>query len=153
MILYNWQVREDWFNWCKSLPEEELRAERIGGMGSILKNLIHVIDGELIWINYMLEKPRVYPEKNSISNLDDVIKFSNFTKKVTENFLLNLTEDYEKKKIQISAQGGTTYSFSYGKIIRHIISHEIHHIGQLSIWSRELKLKPISSDLIIRQYT
>lgn len=71
MFLYNWQVREDWFKWCKSLSLEELQAERIGGMGSILKNLIHVIDCELLWINYMLEEPHNYPEKNSLSNLDE----------------------------------------------------------------------------------
>lgn len=33
-----------------------------------------------------------------------------------------------------------------------MITHEVHHIGQLSIWARELQLKPISSDLIIRNY-
>lgn len=95
MFLYNWQVREDWFEWCKSLPVEELHAIRVGGMGSILKNLIHVIDCEQIWVNYMLEEPDSYPEKNSISNLDDVIKFSIYKKKISENFLQNLTGDYE----------------------------------------------------------
>ncbi|WP_226087875.1 DinB family protein [Mesobacillus sp. S13] len=152
MFLYNWQVREDWFNWCKSLSLEELQAERIGGMGSILKNLIHVIDCELLWINYMLEEPHDYPEKNSISNLDEVIRYSIFTKTITETFLRNLPNDYENKKIHRDGKGGTSFTFTYGKIIRHLITHEVHHIGQLSIWSRELELKPISSDLIVRQY-
>jgi uncharacterized damage-inducible protein DinB len=152
MFLYNWQVREDWFKWCKSLSLEELQAERIGGMGSILKNLIHVIDCELLWINYMLEEPHDYPEKNSISNLNEVIRYSIFTKTITETFLRNLPTDYENKKIHINGKGGISHSFTYGKIIRHLITHEVHHIGQLSIWSRELELKPISSDLIVRQY-
>jgi uncharacterized damage-inducible protein DinB len=155
MFLYNWQVRADWFEWCKSIPVEELQAERVGGMGSILKNLIHVIDAELLWINYMRKEPYFYPEKKSIANLDldDVIKFSIYTKKITENFLQNLTEDYENQKLQIHGKGGTIYTFTYGKIIRHVISHEIHHIGQLSIWSRKMDIKPISSDLIIRQFS
>lgn len=63
-----------------------------------------------------------------------------------------MTNDYENKEIHINGKGGTSYSFTYGKIIRHLITHEVHHIGQLSIWSRELELKPISSDLIVRQY-
>ncbi|MFE4524489.1 DinB family protein [Cytobacillus firmus] len=153
LFLYNWQVREEWFKWCESISVEELQAERIGGMGSILKNLIHVIDCELLWINYMLEEPHYYPEKDLIVNLEDVIRYSIFTKGVTEKFLLNLTMDYENKNIQIKDSKGKTYLFTYGKIIRHIITHEIHHIGQLSIWSRELEVKPISSDLIVRQYT
>jgi uncharacterized damage-inducible protein DinB len=150
MFLYNWQVREDWFAWCESISEDELQAERVGGMGSILKNLSHVIDCELIWMNYMLQEPLVYAGKDSISSLDDVIRFSNFMKENTENFLRNWTEDDEKRIVEITSRNGNTYSFTYGKIIRHMISHEIHHIGQLSIWSRELGLQPVSSDLIFR---
>ncbi|WP_430177977.1 DinB family protein [Peribacillus simplex] len=33
-----------WFKWCESLSAEELRAERVDGMESILKNLIHIVD-------------------------------------------------------------------------------------------------------------
>ncbi len=152
MFLYNWQVRADWFTWCESLSEEELQAERIGGMGSILKTLSHVIDCELIWVNNMLEKPVVYAEKDTISNLHDVIRYSNFMKEKTMNFLRDWTVDSENKIVEITSRNGNTYSFTYGKIIRHIISHEIHHIGQLSIWSREIGIKPVSSDLIFRSY-
>ncbi|WP_170169040.1 DinB family protein [Mesobacillus subterraneus] len=152
LFFYNWQVREEWLKWCKSIPTEELQAERVGGMGSILKNLIHVIDCELLWINYMLEEPYHYSEKDFIVNLEDVERYSLFTKNVTEHFLLNLPKDYEKKHIQISSKRGDTHFFTYGKIIRHIITHEIHHMGQLSIWSREVEVKPVSSDLIVRQY-
>ncbi|WP_026906814.1 DinB family protein [Paucisalibacillus globulus] len=153
MFLYNWQVREDWFKWCESLSVEELRVERIGGMGSILKNLVHIIDCELVWVNYMLKEPLVYAEKDSISCLEDVIKFSNFTKTITQYFLWKMSDDFEKRKVEINSRNGTTYLFTNGKIIRHMISHEIHHIGQLSIWAREMGLKPISSDLIIRVYS
>ncbi len=152
MFLYNWQVRADWFTWCESLSEEELQAERIGGMGSILKTLSHVIDCELIWVNNMLEKPVVYAEKDTTSNLHDVIRYSNFMKEKTMNFLRDWTVDSENKIVEITSRNGNTYSFTYGKIIRHIISHEIHHIGQLSIWSREIGIKPVSSDLIFRSY-
>lgn len=54
MFLYNWQVKEDWFKWSESLSKEDLRAEKVGVMGSIIKNLIHIIDYELIWVNHML---------------------------------------------------------------------------------------------------
>ncbi len=32
--------------------------------------------------------------------------------------------------------------------MRHLIAHEIHHIGQLSIWSREMGIEPVSASLI-----
>jgi len=41
-------------------------------------------------------------------------------------------------------------SFTKGEIIHHIIVHEIHHIGQLSIWAREIGMKPVSVNFIDR---
>ncbi|MFD1030165.1 hypothetical protein [Metaplanococcus flavidus] len=28
---YNWQVREEWYQWCEGIPEEELLKKRTGG--------------------------------------------------------------------------------------------------------------------------
>ena len=47
---YNWQVREEWFTWCEDVPEEELLNNRVGGVGSILYTLFHIIDVEYSWI-------------------------------------------------------------------------------------------------------
>ena len=30
LFSYNWQVRDEWFDWCKQLSEEELFKERVG---------------------------------------------------------------------------------------------------------------------------
>lgn len=54
--------------------------------------------------------------------------------------------------ISMRSKSGNSFSFTYERIIRHIITHEIHHIGQLSVWLREIGLKPVSSDLLIRDY-
>lgn len=41
---YNWQVRDEWFEWCNHLTTEELLKNRIGGVESILYTLFHIID-------------------------------------------------------------------------------------------------------------
>ncbi len=41
---YNWQVRDEWLEWCRQLTQEELLGDRIGGVGSILKTLFHIVD-------------------------------------------------------------------------------------------------------------
>lgn len=41
-------------------------------------------------------------------------------------------------------------SYTCGEVMRHVIAHEIHHIGQLSIWAREMDLKPVSANYIGR---
>ena len=153
MFLYNWQVREDWFNWSRNIPIEELTKKRIGGMGSILHNLFHVIDCEQIWINQMHGTPVIMKNINDITNLNEVLEFSNSTRLTTQRFIQSWTPDLENKVFEMKRRNGDISTFTYGKIMRHIISHEIHHIGQLSVWSRELDLKPVSSDLLFREYS
>ena len=150
MFLYNWQVRDDWFNWCETLSLEELRKKRVGGMGSFLYNLFHVIDCEQIWVNQMQGTPVIIKDINKISSLEEVKIFSEQTRKVTQNFIKSYTSEGKDKVLEKNNRNGTTNSFPYDKIIRHIVSHEIHHIGQLSVWSREIGLKPVSSDYIFR---
>ena len=47
---YNWQVRQDWFDWCDTVSEEELLKQRTGGIGSILFTLYHIVTVEYAWL-------------------------------------------------------------------------------------------------------
>ncbi|WP_225942110.1 DinB family protein [Sporosarcina limicola] len=151
MFLYNWQIREEWFKWCETISNEELKKKRIGGMGSIIHNLFHVIDCEQIWVNQMQGTPVIIKDINKISCLNDVKTFSNLTKPVTRCFIKSYTSEAEDRSLVVKSKNSTTKSFPFEKVISHILSHEIHHIGQLSVWSREIGLKPVSSDLIFRE--
>lgn len=53
---YNWQVRDNWFKWCEQHSKEELLRKRIGGVGSILETLFHIVDVEYSWINALQGK-------------------------------------------------------------------------------------------------
>ncbi len=37
-----------------------------------------------------------------------------------------------------------------GEVMRHVIAHEIHHKGQLSVWARELEKVPVNANLFGR---
>lgn len=50
LFQYNWQVRDDWFTLCEGIPDEELLKKRVGGFGSILHTLFHIVDVEYMWI-------------------------------------------------------------------------------------------------------
>lgn len=50
-------VREQWYEWCGDISEAELLATRIGGVGSILKTLFHIVDVEWSWIQVLQGKP------------------------------------------------------------------------------------------------
>lgn len=152
LFRYNWQVREDWFDWCEHISHEELIKEQIGGIGTILQNLFHVINCEQIWISHMKGVPQIITDKSEITTLQHVEEFHTATKPTTEEFLAAMNEETLSHILTIPTKKDVTYELTYKKVFHHIITHEIHHIGQLSIWSRELGIKPVSSDLIIREY-
>ena len=152
LFKYNWQVREDWFTWCESLPEEEFHKERVGGMKSIRETLTHIIDCELLWLNSFMDEKVVFEKRHSLTLLSEIKDYSTFVQTYTESLIEKLPSDYENKIIEIQRRDGTILKFTQKKILAHMITHEVHHIGQLSVWAREMQRKPVSSDLIIRNY-
>lgn len=152
LFKYNWQVREDWFNWCESLSEEEFHKERVGGMKSIRETLIHVIDCELLWLNSLIDEKIVFERRQLLTQLSEIKEYSTFVQSYTEQLIERLPSDYENKLIEVQRRDGSILEFTQKKMLAHMITHEIHHIGQLSVWAREMQRKPISSDLIIRSF-
>lgn len=143
---YNWQVRDEWFHWCENIPEEELLRKRVGGVGSILQTLFHIVDVEWSWIRTIEGKPDFQEDFKSFMSLELVRKLSDSFHTEVEAFLQTWTPEMEG--LLVTDSWGR--EFTQGEILRHIITHEIHHIGQLSVWSRELGKVPVSPNFIDR---
>ncbi|MEI5913052.1 DinB family protein [Bacillus albus] len=144
---YNWQVRDDWFKWCEQLSEEELLRNRIGGVGSILETLFHIVDVEYSWISALQGKEDNEPQFQDYQSIQKVKALSDLYKRGLGDFLQLWSSSLECKILKAS---WTDKTYTYGEVLRHVIVHEIHHIGQLSIWARELNLQPVSANLIGR---
>ncbi len=147
LFYYNWQVRDDWFKWCEQLTKEELLRKRVGGVGSILETLFHIVDVEYSWISALQEKEDNEPQFKDYQSIKKVKALSDSYRRELEEFLQIWSDDLEYKILKAS---WTDKIYTYGEVLRHVIVHEIHHIGQLSIWARELNLQPVSANLIGR---
>ncbi|RUS45655.1 DinB family protein [Cohnella sp. AR92] len=145
---YNWVVREQWYQWCEELTHEELTKERTGGVGSILKTLFHIVDVEWSWIRVMNGKPDFEEPFENFSTLEKVRELdAKFHEEVAE-FVDAWNDSMETRPVYTERQDGTIEAHAWGEIVRHVIAHEIHHIGQLSVWARELGRAPVSANLI-----
>ncbi|MGW5953063.1 DinB family protein [Bacillus mycoides] len=147
LFQYNWQVRDDWFKWCEQLSEEELLRKRVGGVGSVLETLFHIVDVEYSWISALQGKEDNEPQFKDYQSIQKVKALSNLNIRELEGFLQLWSSSLECKILKAS---WTDKTYTYGEVLRHVIVHEIHHIGQLSIWARELDLQPVSANLIGR---
>lgn len=147
LFQYNWQVREEWLQWCRGISESELTKERAGGMGSFRLTLLHIIDVEYSWVRAYMGKPDIEIDLASYYTIDEIEDLSNKLQQENREYLSEWTHDIENQMVYAS---WLNQSFTKGEIIRHIIVHEIHHIGQLSIWAREMEMKPVSANFIDR---
>lgn len=145
LFTYNWQVREEWLAWCEELPYEELVKKRHGGMQSFLHTLYHVVYCEHIWVNQLLEREIDVQPMEDVTSLDEVREFSSSTRLLTEEWF---TRQAEFQQAILELRG---CKFSHEKVMLHIATHEVHHIGQMSVWAREIGLAPVNCDLLPRK--
>lgn len=148
LFRYNWQVREEWYQWCEELPEEELVKTRIGGVGGILQTLVHIVDVELSWVRDMEGKPDIRLDFTEYNTLQKIREVDARFRPEVESFVVAWNEGLERRILREDGPDGQVIQHRWGEVMRHVAAHEIHHIGQLSIWSRELGRKPVSPNLV-----
>ncbi|WP_342505083.1 DinB family protein [Sporosarcina sp. FSL K6-2383] len=142
---FNWQVRDEWFEWCYQLSKEELIKERTGGVRSILYTLFHIIEVEYSWLRGIQGKEDLVVQFADYNTLDKIKSLSDtFRKEIVEFLKLGLDE-LKKEIVSVSWDED---KYIVDEILHHIVIHEIHHIGQLSVWARELELCPVSANFI-----
>lgn len=143
-------VREDWYQWCEDVPLEELLRKRTGGVGGILHTLFHIIDVEWSWIRVLQGKPDFQENFADHQSLEKVRMLESTFRQEVEEFVNAWDESKEYHLFHDQNADGSMVNDTWGEVVRHIIAHEIHHMGQLSIWAREVGKKPVSANVIGR---
>lgn len=148
---YNWQVRNDWFDWCGKVNEEELVKKRTGGLGYILPTLYHIVAVEYGWIIGGIQGKEIeIPPFEEVASLQHIIDLSARCHEELAPFVYAWNDNLENQIMIDITDEGERVPHKYGEVMRHVIAHEIHHMGQLSVWSREIGLKPVTANLIGR---
>ena len=151
LFRYNWQVREQWFRWCREVAEEDLLRPRTGGVGSILFTLFHVVDVERMWIADLTPVATVPNRFEDYRSLQRVVALSEASRPDVEAFVRRWRPEMDQRVVEGTYEDGKPYRVALGEGLRHVIAHEIHHMGQLSVWSRELGRAPVSANLVGRE--
>jgi uncharacterized damage-inducible protein DinB len=109
------------------------------------------VDIEYCWISELQGKPE--PDEPPFEDYASVQKLRDFSARCHAEitpFIYAWNSGMETRILPDQNETGKWESFKYGEIMRHVLAHEIHHIGQLSVWSREIGKKPINANLIRR---
>ncbi|MFF0829136.1 DinB family protein [Brevibacillus sp. NPDC003359] len=144
---YNWQVRDEWMEWCKQLSPDELLRERTGGAGTILYTLFHITDVEYSWLRGVQGKPDIQVSYEDYKSLEKVKELSDAWRVELRDFIEHWSDEMENEPVKVAWDDEV---YTKGELLRHVIAHEIHHMGQLSIWARDLGITPVSANVIGR---
>jgi uncharacterized damage-inducible protein DinB len=153
LFRYNWQVREDWYRWCEDVPEDELLKVRVGGVGGILHTLFHIVDVEWSWIRAIQGKSDFQENFLAYNSLAKVRELDAAFRPEVEAFVRSWDTSLDNRLFKDPQIDGSVATDTWGEIVRHVIAHEIHHVGQVSVWAREVGKKPVSANLIRRGLT
>ncbi|MFD0678371.1 MULTISPECIES: DinB family protein [unclassified Paenibacillus] len=147
LFLYNWMVRDEWFELCKQIPNDDLTCNRSGGVGGIQKTLFHIVDVENSWIRGIQGKPDIQVQYDKYKSIRQVKDLSDSWRTEIRFFFETWNSDFEHEVVTVSWTKG---SYTKGEILLHVIAHEIHHMGQLSVWVRDIGFQPVSANVIGR---
>lgn len=148
---YNWQVRKEWFDWCETVSMEELMKKRTGGIGYFLPTLYHIAAVEYGWICGGIEQREIYiPDFGEVASVQLVREFSERCHAELAPFVHDWNDSLENRMMIDILDDGREVPHPYGEVMRHLISHEIHHTGQLSVWAREIGKEPVSANFVGR---
>ncbi|MBG9813165.1 damage-inducible protein DinB [Bacillus endophyticus] len=148
MFRYNWLIRKKWYQWCEDVPVEELLRKRTGGVGGILHTLFHIVDVEWSWIRVLQGKTDFQESFEGYQSLEKVRQLDRGFQPEVREFISSWNIEKENRILYDLQPDGSIATDAWGEVIRHMIAHEIHHIGQLSIWAREIGKEPVSANLI-----
>lgn len=126
-----------------------MKKERTGGVGSILYTLFHIIDVEYSWLRGIQGKEDIVVEFADYDTPEKVKALSDRLRNEIAEFLSKDIDEFKNKVVYVPWDEN---KYTVEEILHHIIAHEIHHIGQLSIWSRELELTPVPANFIGRRF-
>lgn len=148
LFRYNWIVREQWYEWCEDVAYEELIRHRTGGVGSVLQTLFHIVDVEWSWIRVLQGKPEFQESFEHYNTLEKVRRLDEQFRPEVEEFIKSWNDSFETRPLYVPQPDGTIAVDAWGEVVRHVIAHQIHHLGQLSVWAREIGRRPVSANVI-----
>ena len=150
LFFYNWQVRDEWLEWCRQVAEPELLKRRTGGPGGILFTLFHIAEVEYSWVQAARGKKDQLFSFDQFASLEKVSDFSKRTREEISPFIAGLESEQMNRIIKAEWDSNC---YTTGEILRHVIAHEIHHVGQLSVWAREIGFEPVQVNVVGRNLT
>lgn len=103
---------------------------------------------EYSWIRGIQGKEDVVVQFADYNTLEKVKSLSDTFRIEIADFIKSNVAEFNDELVSVPWDED---KYTRDEIIHHVIAHEIHHIGQLSIWARELGVSPVTANFVRRK--
>lgn len=128
-------------NWLREKPAELLYQEVPSSFPSLEKTLLHLWDGQFIWLERLNNRPvSDFPSKTFSGSASDVFNGLLASSEQFNNFVAALPEEAFSQPRTYRQFNGEDYATPCAEIIQHCMNHGTFHRGQLVTMGRCLGL-------------
>lgn len=113
-----------------------------------MQTLFHVVDVEWSWIRSLQGKQDFEEGFDKYNTLEAIMDLDKLFRPEVEQFVFSWNDSMENRPFYDHRPDGSVQVYAWGEVLRHNIAHQIHHMGQLSVWAREIGKQPVSANLI-----
>ena len=146
MAEYNAWMNTKLYQAARSLPAQELAAQRKAFFGSIIGTLNHLVVGDTLWLKRFAMHPANHPALEPIRQLpspsalntvlfDDIEQLSSHRSMLDEvitQWAAALTEADLLETLHYRNMKGVAAAKRFSSLLMHFFNHQTHHRGQVS---------------------
>lgn len=163
MASYNEWMNTKLYDVARSLPTEELIADRKAFFRSILGTLNHVVVGDTIWLKRFATHPVGYAALESMKNLPnpsslDQILFADIQdlsdyRKTLDRIIIEWAQSIQESDLdhvlRYANTKGIVSQRNFFGLVMHFFNHQTHHRGQVTTLLSQAGVDVGETDLFV----
>ena len=163
MAKYNEWMNTKLYEAVKSLPDEEILANRNAFFGSILGTLNHLAVGDTIWLKRFATHPANYPALEPVRNLQtpsslsqllysDINSLSKYRKsldQVITEWAHSIKDHDLDQVLHYASTKGVAADKNFFSLVIHFFNHQTHHRGQATTLLSQVGIDIGVTDLLV----
>lgn len=127
---HNFKTSDKIMTAIRTVDKGKFIEEKISGKGSLRDVVVHIFGAEDFWINgVILKKVYAHYKSHNFTELDQIEAAWRNTRDDIEGLLGQLTPD--KLSESRTVKWEKEYNFTTEKILQHVYTHTVHHVGQV----------------------
>lgn len=133
-LFQHWhQIRSDLYTTIDQFPDDELNFQPFDGSWTVGQIMLHVADAEDGWLRYVLTRELdQWPDYYTLANYRDKPAIKQALAQV-QNHMVAYLDTLQEADLSRTINAPWGDELQIGWVLWHVIEHEIHHRGELSL--------------------